>query len=198
MAVENKITKNGSIVGAAGGLLQNSLESAIGGISPLNDFGKYFTGLRAIIKINDRLFGFAFAVTMNIKYQTDEIWTIDNTLPHELAPQKMIANGTISMFHIPGRGPGTRHITPNVLSLLNHRYITIDISDQTTGETIFKTDKAMIVGRYQDVQADKISTIKLDWKAIEWQTENAPAEPTGASESADTGDSGLIPNFNLF
>ena len=176
MAIDNKLTKPQNIVqSAASDLISGvtgNVKSAIASASPLNDFGKYFTGLRAIIKVNDQLFGFAFGVSLNLKFDTEEIWTIDNYQAYELAPRKMIATGTISMFHIPGKGPGIQNVHPNGLSFLMHRYISLDISDQMTGESIFKTEKAMITGRTQDVDANKISTIRLEWKAIEWVTEN--------------------------
>jgi hypothetical protein len=185
--IKNAITEGGGLAGGAANALTDIADSALTGLSPLNDIGKYFTGLRAIIKVNNRLFGFAFAVTMNIKMDTEEIWTVDNALPYEMAPRKMLANGTISMFHIPGRGPGTRHIHSDNFSFLMQKYISLELSDQTTGELIFKTDKAMIVGRQQDVSAEKISTIKLDWKAIEWQTERPPAAPTGFDKNRSDG-----------
>jgi hypothetical protein len=176
MAIDNKLTKPQNIVqSAASDLISGvtgNVKSAIASASPLNDFGKYFSGLRAIIKVNDQLFGFAFGVSLNLKFDTEEIWTIDNYQAYELAPRKMIATGTISMFHIPGKGPGIQNVHPNGFSFLMHRYISLDISDQMTGESIFKTEKAMITGRTQDVDANKISTIRLEWKAIEWVTEN--------------------------
>lgn len=176
MAIDNKLKNPGNpLKGAANDLVTgvtNNIKSAIASASPLNDFGKYFTGLRASIKVNDKLFGFAFGVTFNLRMDAEEINTIDNYISHELGPRRMMASGTLSMFHVPGRGPGVQNVHANVFSFLMHRYITIDISDQTTGEQIFKTEKAIITGRQQDIDTDKISAIRLEWKAVDWVTEN--------------------------
>lgn len=180
--IKNEITESGGISGAAKDLFVNIAESALTSVSPFTDVGKYFTGLRAIIKVNDTLFGFAFGVSLKITTSVEEIWTIDSPSPYELAPNKTMATGTISMLHLPGRGPGVNNIQPNMLSFLSNRYISIEISDQHTTETIFKTNKAMIVGRYQEIQPGELSTIKLEWRAIEWEDENPPSTPNNADK----------------
>ena len=131
----------------------NLVNSAIGGLSPFNDFGRYMTGSRAIIKVNDKLFGFAFAVGFEIKTDQSEIWTIDDYTPYELAPNKVSVSGTISMFHVPGKGPTKELVQPNILAFLFHKYITIRIEDQLTGQKIFETSRAQITSRRQSLNA---------------------------------------------
>lgn len=175
--IKNAITDNGTLSGKVKGLSDSVLKSAVGGLSPLNNFGRYLTGSRAIIKVNDKIFGFAFAVNFNINTEYEENRTIDSYIAYELMPTRLTVNGTLSMFHIPNRGPTKELVQANVLSYLMHKYISIEISDQTTGQTIFKTNKAVITNRSQTLQAGEISTIQLSWKALGWSDELIPTPP---------------------
>ena len=181
-SIKNAITEGGTLTGAVSGLADSVLNSAIGGLSPLNNFGRYMSGARAIIKVNDRLFGFAFAVNYNINTEYAENQTIDDYIAYELMPTRVTVSGTMSMFHVPGKGPTNQLVQANVLSYLMHRYITIEISDQTTGQTIFKTNKAVITNKAQSLQVGELSTIQLSWKALGWIDEMAqPNYPQDAA-----------------
>jgi len=178
--VKNAITEGGKLTGVVGGLTDSLINSAVGGLSPLNNFGQYMTGSRAVVKVNDKIFGFAFAVSLNIKTEHEENRTIDSYVAYELMPTRLTVDGTLSMFHIPSRGPTKDLVQANVLSYLMHKYITIEISDQTSGQVIFKTNKAVVTNRAQTLQAGEISTIQLTWKALGWADELIPFEPQGA------------------
>lgn len=190
--IDNAFTKPSTGSNAVDGLAENLVSSAVGGLSPLNNFGRYMSGARAIIKVNDKLFGFAFAVNFNINTEAPEVWTIDDWTPYELAPSRVTINGTLSMFHIPGKGPTKQLVQANVLSFLMHKYITLEISDQTTGQIIFKTDRAFITSKNQSLQAGELSTIQLSWKAIGWTDEQTPAYPDGATTSEKKAQPGIL------
>jgi len=190
--VDNAFSKPSTGSNAVDGMAENLLNSAVGGLSPLNNFGRYMSGARAIIKVNDKLFGFAFAVNFNINTDAPEIWTIDDWTPYELAPSRITVNGTLSMFHIPGKGPTKQLVQPNVLSFLMHKYITLEISDQTTGQVIFKTNRAFITSKSQSLQAGELSTIQLSWKAVGWIDEMTPAYPDGASNPDGGAQAGIM------
>lgn len=188
MTIKNAITEGGTLAGKVSGLADNLLNSAVGSLSPLNSFGRYMTGSRAVIKVNGKLFGFAFGVSYNIATEHQENNTIDEYLAYELIPTRISVNGTLSMFHIPGKGPTKELVQSNIMSFLMHKYITIEISDQTSGQVIFKTNKAVITGKSQSLQAGEISTIQLTWKAVGWVDELMdPKEPTGADGSGTGG-----------
>lgn len=178
--VKNAFTDSGTLTGAVGGVADSLLNSAVGASSPLNNYARYMTGARAIIKVNGKLFGFAFGVNYNIVTAHDEVWTIDDWTPYELAPQRVSVNGTLGLFHIPGKGPTRELVQANVLSFLMHKYITIEITDQMTGQKIFKTERAVITSKSQTLQAGDISTIQLTWKAVGWLDELTPSYPDGA------------------
>lgn len=181
--IDNAITEAGTLTGAIGNAADSLINSAVGALSPFNNFGRYLTGSRAIIKINNKLFGFAFGVTFNITTDAEEINTIDDWTPYELAPSRIRVTGTLSMFHIPGKTPTRELVQANVLSFLFHKYVTIEISDQTTGQKIFKTERAVITGRRQTIQAGEISTITLDWKAIGFIDDLTPFWPEGYDQT---------------
>jgi hypothetical protein len=187
--VQNAFTNQGSIGGALENLGTDLLDSAVGALSPLNNFARYMTGARAIIKVNGKLFGFAFGVNFNINTATEEVWTIDDWTPYELAPQRISINGTLGMFFIPGKSPSHELVQSNVMSYLFHKYITIDITDQMTGQTIFHTEKAWITGRSQTLTAGELSTVQLSWKAIGWLDDLNPSKPVGADDSDQDPDS---------
>lgn len=150
---------------------------------------KFFTGSRAIIKINGKLAGFAFASSFKINTSHTDIWTIDDWTPYELAPSRLTVEGTLSMFHIPGKGPSKELIQSNVLSFMMHRYITIEIRDRTTDSLIFKTNRAVIVSRQEDITAGQIVNISLQWKAIGFVDEMLPAFPDGLNTAQEPGGS---------
>ena len=190
--ISNAITEAGTLSGTVENAADSLVNSALGAISPFNNFGRYFTGSRAVIKVNDKLFGFAFGVTFNIQTEAEEVNTIDDWTPYELAPSRIRVTGTLSMFHVPGKSPTRQLVQANALSFLFHRYITIDISDQTTGQKIFKTEKAIVTGRRQTIQSGEISTIILDWKAIGFIDDINPFWPAGIDEEGANAGGGLL------
>jgi hypothetical protein len=193
--IKNAITEKSTLSGATSGLADNLLNSAIGAASPLNNFGRYMSGARAIIKVNDQLFGFAFGVNFNIETAHEENRTIDEYIAYELMPTRVSVSGTLSMFHVPSKGPTKQLVQANALSFLMHKYITIEISDQTTGQTIFKTHKAVITSKSQSLQAGELSTIQLNWKALGWIDEMMnPDYPKGA-DGSDQGGIAAISSF---
>lgn len=166
---------------------QNIL-SNIQGFASLKETAKYHTGPRCVIKVNGKLFGFAFAVSWNIQTDNQEIFTVDDYLPAELAPRMLTVSGTLGTFVIPGRSATSELLQSNVLSFLQNKYITIEISDSATGTILFKTNRAVITGQQGNVQAEQMSVTQLSWKAIGWQHEFSPEEPTGSDrDSAITG-----------
>ena len=192
-SIKNAFTNAGSIGGAIENLGESLLNSAVGAISPLNNFGRYMTGSRAIIKVNSKIFGFAFGVNYNINTPADENWTIDDWTPYELIPSKITVSGTLGMFHIPGKSPTHELVQANVMSYLMHKYITIEITDQTTGEKIFQTNRAWITGKSQTLTSGEISTVQLTWKAVGWIDDFTPALPVGANTNEkDPPSSGLL------
>jgi hypothetical protein len=160
-----------------GDFVQEQANQAVGGIYSLRPQGKYMTGARCVIKVNQRIAGFAYAVTWNIRTEQDEINVIDEWTPYEYAPKRVIVDGTLSMFHIPGKGPSVELIQSNILSFMGHRYITLRVEDQRTGAVLFKSDRVVVTGRSQNMQADQISTIQLTWKAIGWEDEQRAEFP---------------------
>lgn len=159
----------------------NNLLSNIGNISSKPE-AKYNTGARCVIKVNGRLVGFAFSVSWNVQTDNQEIRTIDEYLPVELAPNMVSVSGTLGTFVIPGRSATSELLQSNALSFIQNKYITIEISDSATGTLLFKTNKAVVTGQQTSIQAEQMSVTQLTWKAIGWQHEFAPEAPTESNE----------------
>lgn len=166
-------------------------ESAFGNIGLSKNMGKYFTGSRCVIKINSDLAGFAFAVSFSINTEQEEIWAIDSWTPWEIAPKRVTVEGTLGMFHIPGKGPSQEGIQADVLSFMFHKYITLEVRDARSDIMVFQTNKAVVTSRRQDIKAGELSTIQLNWKAIGWADEKFPALPSDLDSDSPAGSSSI-------
>lgn len=169
-----------NIGNAAGNLATNLIaESGVGELLSTKQKAKYSSGARTIIRINGVPLAFAFQVSWDITTAHQEIRTVDDYLPYELAPQMVQVTGSLGGWHIPDSGPTALNIQQNVLSFLFHRYITIEVRDRTTDALLFFTKNAVITSRSESISTDNLSRLKLDFKAIGWKDEKEPRLPNG-------------------
>lgn len=169
-------TNGGSGVGnILQGVAENAL-SQVSGIVSTKPQAKYTSGARTTLKINNKLAGFAFSVSWKITTESMEVRTIDDYFPYELIPNRIMVEGTIGAFHIPGQSVTQEFIQANALSFLFHKYITIEVRDSATDQILFKTNNAVITSRSEDLTAEQLGKIQLTWKAIGWQDELSPAD----------------------
>lgn len=145
---------------------------------------KYASGPRCVLKINNEICGFAFAVSWRITTQSTEINTIDDPFAYELAPQRVAVEGTLSALHIPGESAGTKLWQPDVLNFLFQQYITIEVRDSATDQLLFYTDKAMITSRQEDIRVDSLANVQLSWRAIGYKDEREPDLPSDFNSSS--------------
>lgn len=145
---------------------------------------KYMSGARTIIRINGRIAAFATEVSWKINSDGKEIWGIDNYLPQEIIPNRLTVTGTISGLVVPGSGPANNLITPDTLSFLFHKYITIEVRDSQTDSLLFYTGKATIVNQQDSIKAGQLANISLSFKAIAYRDEKQPEYPEGSQGSA--------------
>jgi hypothetical protein len=184
-----------------GELGKSLLSNALGPIQAFNKLGKYMTGARCIIKVNGKLAGFAFSVSWNINTAQTTVREIDNFLPYEFAPSMLSVSGSLGMFHVPGKTATSELFMPNVLSFLHHKYISIEVQDQTTGQQLLRVNKAVITNKSQAITAGQISQMTLEWQAIGWQDEMKPAVPVAhnlkkaAAKEAIENEAGASGNF---
>lgn len=175
---------------SAGGALQSAVEGAasanFGGILSLRPQAKYMTGARTVIKVNDKIIGFAFQVSWNISTEQTEIYTIDDTLPHEIVPKRISVSGSLGCFVIPGRSPTAEVIQSDIMSFLTNKYITIEVRDSVTDEIIFKTSQAVVTNNQTSLTADQAGTMQLNWKAVGWLSEQSPKPPEKINEAKGT------------
>lgn len=167
----------------ANGFVRRQLDSALSstaGIISTKPTAKYATGARTVLKINNKIVGFAFSVSWRINTEYMENRTIDDYLPNELIPFRVSVDGTIGTFHIPGQSATTNLIQADVLSFLFHKYITIEVRDSATDQLLFYTNKAVITSRAESLQSEQLGTVQLSFKAIGWKDEREPEIPVGA------------------
>ncbi len=179
---QNKIDNNPSIIERVG---QNAL-SNVEGIFSLKPMAKYLSGARCVLRMNGKIVGFAFGISWKITTEATEIDTIDDYLPYELAPSRIMVNGSISGFRIPGSGPGTLGLQPDILAFLHQRYVDIEVRDSQTDNLIFQTRRAMITSRTENIRSDNLAEMTLEFKAIGFVDERAPQVPAGVGDTVDT------------
>ena len=168
--------------GIVGNAITGAIEANAGGIFSLRPTAKYMTGARTVLKVNDKLLGFAFQVSWNINTEQTEIYTIDDPLPHEIAPKRISVSGTLGCFVIPGRSATAEVIQSDMRSFLINKYITIEVRDSVTDEIIFKTNNAVVTNNQGSLNAEQVGTMQLSWKAIGWLSEQSPEEPMNADK----------------
>ena len=154
---------------------QNAVDS-FGSILSIKPVAKYLSGARCILRINGKIVGFAFGISWNIQTAVEEINTIDNYLPHELAPTRIEVSGTISGFRIPGSGPGAMKMQTDMVSFLQQRYIEIEVRDSQSDNLIFLTRKAIITRRSESIKTGSLADLSLEFRAIGFQDERGRPE----------------------
>ena len=182
MGDKNKIDNNPSVIERVG---QNALTN-LDGIFSLKPMAKYLTGARCVLRMNGKIVGFAFGISWKISTDAVEIVTIDDYLPYELAPTRISVSGTISGFRIPGSGPGTLLLQPCQLAFLHQRYVNIEVRDSQTDNLIFQTKKALITSRTENISAENIAQMSMEFKAIGFFDERTPQVPSGVGDQVDT------------
>lgn len=160
-------------------VVDNALSSTAGILST-KPTAKYASGARTILKINNKIVGFAFSVQWRITTDYMENRTIDDYLPAELIPFRVSVDGSIGTFHLPGQSASANLIQADVLSFLFHKYITIEVRDSATDQLLFYTNKAVITSRTESLQSEQLGTVQLSFKAIGWKDEREPEMPVGA------------------
>jgi hypothetical protein len=168
-------------------LVDNLVGGNVGGILSTRPSAKYASGARCILKMNNQIVGFAFAISWRANTMHQEIHTIDDYMAYELAPQRMTVEGTISLLHIPGISASTESWQPDVLSFLFHKYISIEVRDVATDALLFATDQAVIISRAEEHKVDQLSNVTLNWKAVGFIDEKKPETPEGFDKEKDPG-----------
>lgn len=164
--------------------LTTNVASQAAGIFSTRQNAKYASGARCLLKINNKLCGFAFNITWRITTQATELVTIDDYIPHELVPQRVSVEGSIAALHIPGTSAGTELWQPDVLNFLFQQYITIEVRDSANDALLFYTNKAMITSRQEDLRVDSLANVQLTWRAIGYQDERKPEIADGINDES--------------
>lgn len=164
----------------------NPLDNITGqltGIISSKPIAKFLSGARCLLRVNGKIVGFATSVSWTISTSATEIRTIDDYLPYELAPSIISVTGSIGGFRIPGSGPTTHQIQSHLSNFLHQRYIEIEVRDVQTDNIIFKTSRAMVTSRSENISVDSLATMSLNFTAIGFVDEVFPEEPEGVNDA---------------
>jgi len=147
---------------------------------------KFMSGARCILRVNGDLIGFAFGVSWRIQTMADEIYGIDDYLPKDIAPNKILVTGTLSAFRVPGSGgPTALNMQSTVLMFARQSYITIEVRDTATDWLLLYVPQAMVVDRSEDIRAENLASMSMNWKAIGWKDERDPM-PASDNENPES------------
>jgi hypothetical protein len=165
-------------------VIGNIIGGNFGGILATKPLARYMSGARTRLLINGSTVAWAYGITWRINTQFTEIRTIDSYLPHELAPQMITVEGTLSGLHIPGDSPGTQLLRSDVASFLFQRYITIEVRDTQTDQILFFAPRVMIIDDRREARTDSLNNVTLSWRAIGFRDERDPAQPEGFDQKS--------------
>lgn len=125
-----------------------------------------FNGSRATLSINGDVVAAAFVSDYTIETRAQEIETIDDVFPAELAPERIRVNMSLKVYRTPDNDPIQERYAPGAAKLgtaeqtafLSKAYIYVEIKDRITGQTIFHIPKAWLVRRSGSVQVHDFLT----------------------------------------
>lgn len=159
--------------------------SGLANVFSTKPVAKFMTGARVVLRVNGKISASFSQVSWDIQTDGREIQTIDDYLPHEIAPTRISVTGTLGGFRIPGQGPTSELQQATVMSFLMQKYVAIEVRDSQTNQLLFFAPKAWITSHSENHTSENISAVSLKWKAVGWKDERAPQLPTGLNPGGD-------------
>ena len=152
-------------------------------------FPKVFTGARAIISMNNRVI--AYATSCSYMYDTEykPQKEVDNSLPAELTPGAINVQVTCNVTRVPLQSATGMALQPTIANNLSQPYMSIELKDRATDQTILFVPKAQLVRRAGGVNVRQMSSETWTLAGIGFWDEREPegingiAENTGATFS---------------
>lgn len=147
---------------------------------------KVTTGARAIIKINEQVLVYALSVQWDIMTDHKVINTVDNPLPEEIVPTGIDVRVVCGLLRVPKESASVMAIQPTILNSLQQAYVSIEIRDRGTNDTILYVPKALMQRRSGGVASRQIASETWTFRGIGYWDERTPeaAKPTGGTNAA--------------
>jgi hypothetical protein len=133
-----------------------------------------FSGARAILTFNGNLVVYATEVSYTIETENRPLYTIDNSLPEELVPGRIIVQVTCSKLRAPLDSASVEGIQPTVLNNLTQPYTTIQLRDRATDQVILFIPQAQMIRRSGRVGAKDLATETWTFSGLAYQDEMEP------------------------
>jgi hypothetical protein len=129
-------------------------------------------GYRTILKANNTIIGAGFVLDYTLDTSEVTISGLDNVIPSELAPDKIVVMMNIRVYRTPDNDPVTGLIAPlgdtaNPLdSFTKTPYITIEVRDKVTDKTVLYLPRAFLFRRQGSVDAENLLVETWSIKSI--------------------------------
>lgn len=133
---------------------------------------RVISGQRVAISINGQAYAFGSVLDYNIDTQVSEINGIDSILPLELAPERLRVTMGLKIFRAIDNDPSTNGaLFQNGVTSENDQegfatqpYITIEVRDRQSDQTIMFIPRALISSRTASVDSEGLMT--ENWNII--------------------------------
>lgn len=142
---------------------------------------RVLSGARAILNFNGQLAVFATDVSYIIETEFKPVLEIDNYLPAELAPGRIMVEIVCTSLRIPFGGPAVDLLQPTIQNAMSQPYTSIEIRDRGTDQTILYVPKAMLTRRSGRVGTRSLATETWTFSGIGYWDERAPGKPSTAT-----------------
>src|SRR4051812_46791088 len=108
------------------------------------------SGARAIVTINQIPVAAAFVLNYSLGTSHVPLYTVDSPLPVELAPDRVTAQISLQVYRTPGNDPVLLGIAPpgdGSLKFTENKYISLEIRDKDTDQTVLYLPKCVLISR---------------------------------------------------
>jgi len=145
---------------------------------------KVHSGARAILRVNNKLVVYALSAQWRISTDYKVVQGIDNTSPQELAPTSIQVQVVCTTLRVPKVSASTLALQPTMLNVLHQGYVSIEIRDRGTNDTILYIPKAMLVNRTGAVAARQLATEIWTFKGMGYWDERKPQAAKSSCKSS--------------
>ena len=115
--------------------------------------------------LNNRLIKECRSVSYEIERSHNRIYGIDSNFPQELAPEKTMVTGNLTLYNIQGDdGVQGYNLVPYINEILYQPYFTIRVEDRKNGKNLFYCPQAVVTREATSVQVKQyvITTVSFE------------------------------------
>lgn len=126
------------------------------------------TGANIKIYVNNVVYPFVEAITLDIDYGEQAFFGIDSPFAQEIAPTKITVRGSVKGLRVKLSG-GLQALNMRPLNLITeiaaNPYITIRIMDRFTNEDIIFLEHAKVTSEHHTIAVKRVYELNFDFQA---------------------------------